>query len=306
MPQPSAPVDDIPIRLERILFATDFSPTAAMALPYAAAIARRFHASIYVVHVIPADDYAHLKPEQRDRVLSEMKQTAAHHISLLLASSRFNDIAFQVVLDHGDVTAVVSSLVDKHNIDLIVAGSHGRHGLHKLLAPPVDEAIASAAACPSLLVGPKASVQPEEEVHLQRILFAADFSPESRPAMQYAFALAKAHEAHLDIVHVAEDVWNEPLSTKMSAEAFCRMRLLELGYPQSEQGVEPEFLVEFGPAETLLLEAAEKRGAQLIVVAVPQMPHPHLSSRLPGPLAYNLASHAHCPVLAVRTDAREK
>jgi nucleotide-binding universal stress UspA family protein len=48
MPQKNPAHEHLPIRIQRILFATDFSPTAAMALPYAAAIARRFNAEIYV------------------------------------------------------------------------------------------------------------------------------------------------------------------------------------------------------------------------------------------------------------------
>jgi nucleotide-binding universal stress UspA family protein len=303
MPRQTEPAGDTPIRLQRILFATDFSPTSAMALPYAAAIARRFQASIYVAHVIPTDEYAHMEPEQRERSIAEMKASARQRISSLLTSTHFTDIPFQIVLDHGDVMTVTCALVERFSIDLIVAGSHGRHGLHKLLSPSMDEAIACAAACPSLLIGPNASIDPQAELHLQRILFPTDFSPESRRAFDYAFALAKAYSAHLYIVHVAEDVWNEPLSTKMSADAFCRARLLEVGLPQTEQDVDPEFLVEFGPPESLILEMAENRAVQLIVVGVPQISHPHLSSRLPGPMAYDLASHALCPVFAVRNAA---
>lgn len=123
--------------------------------------------------------------------------------------------------------------------------------------------------------------------------------------MDYTYALAKTYGADLYIFHVTEDIWSEPLSTRMSSEAFCRMRLLEKGWRQGEQGVEPEFLLEFGPSESMILEAAEKRGVQLIVVGVPSTTHPHFSSHLPGPMAYNLASHALCPVLAVRS-AQEK
>jgi nucleotide-binding universal stress UspA family protein len=303
MPQASGPTHHTPIRLERILFATDFSPTAAMALPYAAAIARRFGSSIYVAHVIHADEYAHIEPNRLDPTLRQMKQVAEQRIKGLLASSHFNDIPFQVILDHGDPTAVIAALVDKHSIDLIVAGSHGRHGIHKLLSPPVDEAIARAAACPALLIGPEASIEPAAEVHLKHMLLATDFSPASRRAMDYAYALTKAYGSRLYVFHVAEDIWSEPLSTRMSADAFCRMRFLEIGWPQGEEGIEPEFLVEFGPSETLILETAKKHGVELIVVGVPRTAHPHLSSHLPGPLAYNLASHSHCPVLAVRGTA---
>ncbi|HZD77687.1 MAG TPA: universal stress protein [Acidobacteriaceae bacterium] len=303
MPQATGTTDGIPIRLKRILFATDFSPTSAMALPYAAAIARRFRSTIYVAHVIHADEYAHIEPILLDATLHQMKLAAEERIKSLLASSHFNKIPFQLILDHGDAMAVIATLVDKHNIDLIVAGSHGRHGLHKLLSPSVEEAITGAAACPALLIGPEASIEPKAEVHLKSMLFATDFSPASRRAMHYAYALAKVYAAHLYVFHVAEDVWNEPLSTRMSADAFCRMRLLERGWPQGEQGVEPEFLVDFGPPETLILEAAAKRAVQLIVVGIPETAHPHLASHLPGPLAYNLASHSLCPVLAVRSAA---
>ena len=298
------PQTHLPIRLHRILFATDFSPTAAMALPYAAAIARRFHAEIYVTHVIPPDAYQDIQPSERDATLLQMKQSAEQRIKTLLTSSHFSEISFQILLEHGDILEVISTLVDKHSIDLIVAGSHGRHGIHKMLSPPVEEGIAQAARCPALLVGPQAEIDPQAKLDLKRILYATDFAAESGPALDYAYTLANAYDADLYIFHVAENIWKEPLSTQLTPEDFCRMRLLENGLPQNEQGVEPKYLVDFGPAESLILEAAQKRDVQLIVVSVPATTHPHLSSHLPGPMAYNLASHARCPVLGVRSTAQ--
>ena len=64
--------------------------------------------------------------------------------------------------------------------------------------------------------------------------------------------------------------------------------------------VEPELLIDFGPAEDRIVQQAEQRGVELIVLDVPSTTHPVLSAHLPGPLAYNVASHARCPVLAVR------
>jgi nucleotide-binding universal stress UspA family protein len=193
--------------------------------------------------------------------------------------------------------------VEKREIDLIVAGSHGRHGIQKLLSPSVEESIARAAACPVLLIGPEVATAPEAEVRIHRILHPTGFHPHSRRAMDYAFALAQANGAELYLLHVADDVWKEPLSTRMTPESFCRLRLLENGYPQRAEGVEPKFLVEFGPPETLILETAQKWGVQLIVAGVSRTAHPGLSSHLPGPLSYDIASHAPCPVLAVRNEA---
>ncbi|MGO8720029.1 MAG: universal stress protein [Acidobacteriaceae bacterium] len=120
-------------------------------------------------------------------------------------------------------------------------------------------------------------------VRLKRILFATDFSPESNRALEYAYAMANAYEAELYVLHVAENIRREPLSTKMTADAFCRMRLLQNCLPENEQGVQPRFLVDFGPAEPLILEVAQKRAVQVIVVSAPATTHPICLPICPGP-----------------------
>ena len=288
------------IRLRKILFATDFSPTSAMALPYAAAVARRFGAEIFAVHVVPEESYSHIPIKQLDSTLTEMKRAARQRIAGLLEGAHFAGIPFQIVLDHGDPMTVVSTLVERYDIDWIVTGSHGRHGVHKLFSPAVGEAIARAAACPVLLVGPQVAIEPQAEVRIERLLCATDFAPGSRRALDYAHALAKAYHAHLYVFHATADVYKEPISTRMKADDFCRMRLRENGLPHEEPVIETEYLVDFGPPEQLTLEAAAARDVQLIVLPVEETSHPGLASHLPGPLAYNIASHARCPVLMVR------
>jgi nucleotide-binding universal stress UspA family protein len=115
-----------------------------------------------------------------------------------------------------------------------------------------------------------------------------------------AYTLATAYGARLYFFHVADDAWNEPLSTRMPGDASFRRRLLEKDWPPREEGIEPEFLVEFGSPEVRTLEVADQRGAQLIVLNVHGTTHPDLSADLPGPLAYDIVSHARCPVLVVR------
>jgi len=288
------------MRMKRILFAANFTETSAAALPYAAALARRFGAEICVFHVIPRDEYAHLDPQQRGGAIEEMKQTAARRIRGLLAESRFSDIPFRVTIEHGEVLAAVAAFADREDVDLIVAGSHGRHGIQKLLSPAVDEEIAGAAHRPVLLIGPDVSIAPEVETAIHRILLATDFEAKSKPALDCAYALAESFAADLWLMHVAENVWREPLSTRMTAEAFCRMRMAECGLPGHTRPAEPHFLVDFGPRETLILEAAAKQDVQLIVMGLPAIAHPELSAHLPGPLAYDIASHAVCPVFVVR------
>jgi nucleotide-binding universal stress UspA family protein len=292
--------EHIPIRFDKILLPTDFSPVSAKALPYAAALARRFGSTLYVAHVVPPEAYAHIPPEERDTALAAIKRRAEKQITELLASAHFAGIPHHIVLDHGEVLPLLSRFVEKIGIDVIVTGTHGKHGLPKLLSGSVAEEILRVASLPVLALGPEVAIEPQDEVHVERILYATDFPPDSTRAMRYAFALAKAYVAQLFFLHVVNDAWQEPLATKLSAEAFSRLELLAKGLPETEQGIQPEFLVEFGSPEDLTLEIANKRKVQLLVLNVPGTTHPAFTAHLPGPLAYNIVTHAHCPVLAVR------
>jgi universal stress protein E len=153
---------------------------------------------------------------------------------------------------------------------------------------------------PVLMVGPESSVPPDTELRLRRILHATDFSPESEPAMHYAYALAKEYGASLLILHVAEDVWQEPLSTKLKAEDFCRERVLERHWKIEEQGVVPVYRVEFGPRADCILEVAAKLQSELIVIGARGALYPRVAAHLPGPTAYDVVSRSGCPVLVIR------
>lgn len=288
------------IRMKRILFASGFTETSAGALPYAAALARRFGAEIFALHVIPPEEYAHLEASQVAATLDAMKTAAADRIRGLLEASCFSDIPFRIAIEHGEVLKAVAIFAEREDVDLIVAGSHGRHGIQKLLSPAIDEEIAGAAHRPVLLIGPEVSIGPEAEAHIGRILHATNFEPKSVPALTYAYALAGTFNAELYLMHVADDVWREPLSTRMTPEAFCRMSMLKNRLPEHATRIEPRFLVDFGEREALILEAAEKQNVQLIVMGLPAIGRPGLLAHLPGPLAYDVASHARCPVLVVR------
>jgi nucleotide-binding universal stress UspA family protein len=130
---------------------------------------------------------------------------------------------------------------------------------------------------------------------VHNILFAA----ESEPAMRYACRLAKECGAALFFLHVAEDVWKEPLSTRMQAADFFRLRLMEKHWVL-EEGVAPEFRIGFGAPAELILETAGELQIEVIVLGVRGVRYPQVAAHLPGPTAYDVVSHARCPVLVIR------
>lgn len=286
--------------IHRILLATDFSAGSMAALPYAVAFARRFASKLYLAHVIPTESYSLVPPTERDAALENMKAHAAEQMAGLRAMSLLNGVAHEVLVDHGDTWPMLSAMVTRYSIDLLVVGTRGRRGIEKLLLGSTAEEILRLAKKPVLMVGPECSLPPEGELALHRILHATDFSPESELALQYAYSLAKQYGASLALLHVAEDVWQEPLSTRLRPIDFFRERLLERHWTVNDEGVVPEYYVEFGPRSDSILEVAARLQSELIVMGVRGARFPQIVSHLPGPTAYDVVSRARCPVLVLR------
>jgi nucleotide-binding universal stress UspA family protein len=286
------------LALHNILFATDFSAVSEMALRYAVAIARRYDAHLEVSHVIRPDTYQLVPPEATTMVLSQARRYAEQEMANLLVSGRLRDIPHQVHLGEGELWPVISNLLERHEIDLIVVGTHGRTGVRKLLLGSAAEEIFRLSACPVLTVGPHVSGEVSEEAELRHILYATDFTPASARAAAYAFSLAQEHQAHLTLMHVVENgAHASPHNEALMREFFVK-RLHELLPAGAEVWCEPDFAVEFDKASAGILRVATDKKADLIVLGV------HRTANFPGHLppatAYEVVCQSLCPVLTVR------
>lgn len=213
--------------------------------------------------MIPTDAYDLIPTGERDAALENMRRHVEQQMTGLRAASLLQGLPHTVVVDHGNIWPMIQAMVEKQEIDLLVIGTHGRRGVEKLLLGSTAEEIPRCAGIPLLMVGPGNSVPPETEANPRRILYATDFSQESEAAMHYACTLAREHDATLSFLHVAEDVWKEPLSTRMKAEDFFRMRFLEKHWVLNE-GITPEYHVEFGPPARRILSGIREEAANRI------------------------------------------
>jgi len=270
------------------------------ALPYGVAIARRFRSKLYLANVIPTEAYSLVPLDKRDSALEHITAHIGEQMAGLRAMSILGGVAHEVLIDHGDIWPTLSAMMEKHAVDLIVIGTHGRRGIEKLLLGSTAEEILRLSSKPILMVGPESSVAPETELRLQRILHATDFSRESEPALHYAYFLAKDYGASLALMHVAEDIWKEPLSTRLRPADFFLERMLERHWKVEDQGLKPEYYVEFGPRADCILQVATRLQSELIVIGVRGSRHPRVAAHLPGPTAYDVVTHARCPVLVIR------
>jgi nucleotide-binding universal stress UspA family protein len=204
-------------------------------------------------------------------------------------------IPHEILSRKGDVWTELSKIVETNKIDLIVAGTHGRSGVGKLLMGSVAEKIFRRASSPVLTVGPAVSGEPDSIVDLHEILFATDLSTVSMAALPYASALAEENEARLYILHVTE----KPVEAV--DEDALKDRLRNLVPKGAKLTSQPKVVVEYGPPAERILGVAEELAMDLIVLGVKRTPlHFEASPHLPLATAYKVVRQAVCPVLTVR------
>lgn len=231
--------------------------------------------------------------------LDAVWQAAQFAMATLLAGDPLKNIPHAATVERGQVWEVLAALIQQHDIDLLVLGTRGRRGLKKLVLGSVAEQIFRQAACPVLTVGPHVAGDGMAEVKFARILFATDFSSGSLQALPYAVLLARTNSSHLILLHALA------ASTEVSWEAvidgFAGKRQQVANLVPAMQDVQPEVMVECGPAAETILKVATSRKADLIVMGAHRASIHSLAPHLPWATASAVVAQACCPVLTVRS-----
>lgn len=278
------------IQLTNILFATDFSPAADAAIPYAAGLAKRFGAKLYAINVRPIPMGPLMVPGGDGGAAEAAKIDAEHKTEQILAM--FRELKPEVLIAEGAVWPNIAGTIDEHDIDLIVLGTRGRSGVAKLLLGSVAEEIFRRARCPVLTVGPHSQAK-SDPAEIRKILFATDLTPQSLAA-PYAISLAQEYQAHLTLLYVSEPGDVVHLS-------HCAELLHNLVPEEAGLWCEPEFIVEPGDAAETILNVAARQQADLIVMGARSTGGSSgVQAHLPATVAHKIVCGAACPVLTVR------
>jgi nucleotide-binding universal stress UspA family protein len=135
------------LAFRHILYATDFSPAAAHAAPYALALARAFGSEIDVLHVVPGEAMG--QPE----LLTEKEQEFLGALDRLVPEQARELRRSRSFVEFGQVRQRILDHASEGKVDLIVLGAHRHSWLARHVRTGPAFQIIVAAACPVLTVG---------------------------------------------------------------------------------------------------------------------------------------------------------
>jgi nucleotide-binding universal stress UspA family protein len=295
------------IRIAHVLCPVDLSETSEHAVDHAAAIARWYEAKLTLLHVVttlPAMDLPPLvlTDVDRERLGAAMRRMAGRVPDGVPVDVRVEEAAYV----HDEVSRVVAET----QADLLVLGTHGRSGYQRMFLGSVTEKLIRTAACPALVVPPRAPDAPTDApVEFKRIVCAVDFSDSSLAALTYALSLAEEADAHLTLLHAIEmppELRENPMAPDFdidrihaAADAAALRHLRDLIPDAARSYCTVETAVVEGRAYRRVLQYAAEHESDLIVMGVHGRGAVDLL--LFGSTTHHVIRAAACPVLIVRS-----
>ena len=142
------------ITFKKILCPVDYSDCSAKALRYAAGLALKDSARLYLMHVIDKRVYdyggpiyeAQLSPDAEviDRLKEKLGESVPKEIR--------GDIDVETIVTVGVPAQEIVNAADDKGVDVIVMGTHGRTGVAHVVMGSVAENVVRNALCPVLTV----------------------------------------------------------------------------------------------------------------------------------------------------------
>lgn len=139
------------MKIQKILFPTDFSTSSDAGLAYASSLARDLGAKLLITHVEePPVVYG------TGEMYYGIPNPDTDTLTTMLEAVKPTDpaVAFEHHLVTGDPANEIVRLAQDENVDMIIMGTHGRTGLRRMLMGSVTEAVVRRAACPVLTFKP--------------------------------------------------------------------------------------------------------------------------------------------------------
>ena len=283
--------------IKRIFCPVDFFPASLNAVDYAIALARNYDAKVHILHVVtPFLPAAYDAAIPLESIVETLTAAAEKNLEKLLRRLKPQGVPVESTVRAGDVDLQIQAFVEQRKPDLIVMGTHGRHGLEKWFLGSHTERLLRRANVPMLTIGHKKVKVASPAI--KRVLVTTDFSDGTADALRYAFSVAQEYQAKVTLLHVLDDI-SADLSGKYRDPLIksIREKLEDLIPADVRARCDVTTRVETGVPVRRILDVIKKDKVDLVVMNL------HgtgiLDRALLGSTAERIVRSASAPVLAI-------
>lgn len=292
------------LNLKKILFPTDFSACAERAFTHAGEIATLFDAEIHAFHtrISQSDEYPALQHLLAD--LEEEGISTSDKEQVIHPPKADHDLIIQADATDSSACNAILEYSEKHDIDLIVMGSHGRRGPRRMFLGSTAECVIRNAQCPVLTLRNDANTM--ETRTIEHILIPVDFSTFAIEALRYANELARLWHAKITLVHAIEEtiipvvygVEAMSFTTTMPLKDKSNKELRALSEKHISKDLKTDVHTLIGQPATEIAYYAEQNAVDLILLASHGLTG--FKRFLLGSVAESLNRKAPCAVLTIK------
>jgi nucleotide-binding universal stress UspA family protein len=247
------------VMIERILVPTDMTEFSELALRYALLFNERLGSKITLLHADeiswfaaehPLGYYFENVPETKLALTKSLAEYAAANVP--------PDVGVITVFEDDTPERAIVATAREIDADLIIMGTHGRHGLQRVLLGSITERVLHTTNIPVISVAP-AIFPHDPDLRIRTVLCPVNFTRIARTALEQACAMAESFEAELVLVHVVEGA--EPhLFSAVEAEFRTWVS------PFIRANTRYKEIVVHGDAAESVLVVADQIDADLIVI----------------------------------------
>ncbi|TRW21868.1 universal stress protein [Flavobacterium zepuense] len=185
--------------MKKILVPTDFSDHAEYALKVAAQIARENDGEIVLIHLVelPGQEGDAVTPSAEIPEIAFFLQKAHERFEEVKSADYLEGLTVSEALLFDKAFEGIKKAAKKHNVDLIVMGSHGASGFHEMFIGSNTEKVVRTSDIPVLVIKKE-----ESDFNPEKFVFASDFSNEIKKPFAQVVDFANSFKSKLHLVYI--------------------------------------------------------------------------------------------------------
>ncbi len=280
--------------LYQIAVPTDFLPASTSAMKFTQNLARSPRTRVTAVHAIDSLEYSFGPQDVRELKKQKVWALAQEAMARWLQKGGFSNCATRII--EGEAAPAIAEFIAAGSIDLLVLSTAARLRAARIAFGSVAEEIFRKAACPVLVLGPKARASTRP---LTRLVLATDLEPHSLAALPHLSRFARKFNCSVSVIRAADpDIQSRPERGRIRKETEERIKAAADPYLRQRIG---KIHVEFAhPADAIPSFANRLKASALVMGVRSGGDWDRATTHIPWALAHRIIAQAKIPVLTIR------